>query len=54
LISWVTFCNDSLSADMILTLYKRQVHCFGNMQLLACSSLNPLLCLQRQVAELSS
>jgi len=26
----------------------------GNMQLWACSSLNPLLCLQRQVAELAS
>ena len=32
-------CNDSLFADMTLTLDKSQVHCFGNMQLWACSSL---------------
>jgi len=33
LISWVNSCNDSLFADMTLTLHKSQVHCFGNMQL---------------------
>jgi len=51
LISWVN-CHDSLFADMTLTLHKSQVRCFGNMQLRACNSLNPLLCLQRQVAKL--
>jgi len=30
-------------ADMTLTLHKSQVHCFGNMQLWACRSLNSLL-----------
>jgi len=33
LISWVNSCNDSLFADMTLTLHKSQVHCVGNMQL---------------------
>jgi len=33
LISWVNSCNDSLFADMTLTLHKSQVHCFANMQL---------------------
>jgi len=54
LISWVNSCNDSLFADMILTLHKSQIHCFDNMQLWACSSINPLLCLQRQVSKLAS
>jgi len=54
LISWVNSCNDSLSADITLTLHKSQVHCSGNMQWLACSSLNSLLCLQTQVAKLGS
>jgi len=54
LISWVNSCNGSLFADMTLTLHKSQLHCFGNMQLWACSSLHPLLCLQRQVAKLAS
>jgi len=36
------------------TLHKSHVHCSGNMQLWACNSLNPLLCLQRQVAKLGS
>jgi len=55
LIGWVNFCNDSLFADMTLTMHKSRVHCFDNMQLWACSSLNPLLlCLQRQVAKLGS
>jgi len=40
-------------ADMTLTLHKSQVHCFANMQLWACRSLNSLLCLQRQVAKLA-
>jgi len=53
LISWVNSCNDSLFADMILTLRKSQVHCFDNMQLWACSSLNPLVCLERQVSKLA-
>jgi len=39
LISWVNSCNDSLFADMTLTLHKSQVHCFGNMQLWDCSSI---------------
>jgi len=43
LISWVNFCNDSLYADMKLTLPKSQVHCYGNMQWWGCSSLI-LLC----------
>jgi len=30
LIIWVNSCNDSLFADMALTLHKSQVHCFGN------------------------
>jgi len=57
LIIWVNRCNDSLFADMTLTLHKSQVHCFGNMQMMqlcACCSLNPFLCLQRQVAKLAS
>ena len=54
LISWVNSCNDSLFADMTLTLHNSQVHCFSNMQLWACSSLNPLHCLQRQAAKLGS
>ena len=33
LIIWVNSCNDSLFADITLTLHKRQVHCFGIMQL---------------------
>jgi len=55
-LSRVNSCNDSLFADMTLTLHKSQVYCFGigNMLLWACSSLNPLLCLQRQVAKLGS
>jgi len=51
---WVNSCNDSLFADMTLTLHKNQVHCAGSVQLWACSSINPLLCLQRQVAKLTS
>jgi len=43
LISWVNSCSDSLLADMVLTLHKSQVHCFGNMQLWACSSIDPPL-----------
>ena len=39
---------------MTLALHKSQVHCVGNTQLWACSLLNPLLCLQRQVAKLAS
>jgi len=40
---------------MSLTLHKsRQVQCSGNMQWWACSSLNLLLCLQRQVTKLGS
>jgi len=40
---------------MTLTLpMSRQVHYSGSMQWWACSSLNPLLCLQRQVAKLGS
>ena len=39
---------------MTLTVHKSQVHCSGIMQRWACSSLNPLLCLQRQVAKLVS
>jgi len=40
---------------MSLTLHKsRQVQCSGNMQWWACSSLNLLLCLQRQVAKFGS
>jgi len=39
---------------MTLTLYKSQVHCSANIQWWACSSLDPLLCLQRQVAKLGS
>jgi len=53
-ISWVTSCNDSLFADMTLTLHLSQVYCSSNMQWWACSSLNPLHCLQRQVAKLGS
>jgi len=52
LTSWVN-CN-SLFNDMTLTLHKSQVRCFGNMQLWACNSLNPLLCMKRQVAKLGS
>jgi len=44
LISWVNSCNDSLFADMTLTLHKSQVHCFGNMQLWACSSIRFFAC----------
>jgi len=32
---WVNSCNDSLFADMTLTLHKSQVRCFGNVQLWA-------------------
>jgi len=32
-IIWVNSCNDSLFADMTLTLHKTQVHCFDSMQL---------------------
>jgi len=32
-IIWVNSCNDTLCADMTLTLHKSQVHCFGNMLL---------------------
>ena len=39
---------------MTLTVHKSHVHCFGIMQWWACSSLNPLLCLQRQIAKLVS
>ena len=31
LIIWVNSCNDSLFADMTLTLQKSQVHCFCDM-----------------------
>jgi len=31
LISWVNSCNDSLFADMTLTLQKSQVHCSGSL-----------------------
>jgi len=51
---WVNSFNDSSFADMTLTQHKSQVHYFGNMQLWACSSLTPLLWLQRQVAKLVS
>jgi len=50
-VTWVNSCNDSWFADVTLTLHKSQVHCSGNMQWWACSLLNPLLCLQRQVAK---
>jgi len=43
-----------LFADMTFAQHKSQVHCFGNMQSWACISLNPLLCLHRQVAKLWS
>jgi len=36
------------------SLHKIQVHCCGIMHWWACSSLNPLLCLQRQIAKLVS
>jgi len=54
LISWGNSCNDTLFVDTTLTLHKTRVPCPGNMQLWACSSLNPLLCLQRHVAKLGS
>jgi len=39
LITVVDSCNDSLFADMKLTLHKSQVHCFGNMQFTKSASL---------------
>jgi len=51
---WINSCNGNSFADMTLTLHKSQVHCFGNMQLWACSSLMFAPCLQRQVEKLGS
>jgi len=39
---------------MTLPLQNSQVHCSGVMQWWACSSLNSLLCLQRQVAQFAN
>jgi len=39
---------------MTLTVHKSHVHCSDIMQWWACSWLNPLLCLQRQIAKLVS
>jgi len=33
LISWVNSCNESLFADMTLTMHKSRIHRFDNMQL---------------------
>jgi len=54
LISWLTSCNDNLVVDMTLTSHKTQVHCSGNMRWWACSSLDPLPCMQRQAANFGS
>ena len=43
-----------LFADMTITLHTSQVHCSGVMQWWAYSSLNLLLCLQRQVAKVAN
>ena len=47
---WSLKCKNATT----LTLHKSQVHCFGDIQLGACSSLNPILYQQRQVAKLAS
>jgi len=53
-IDWYFSCNDSFFADMKLTLHKSQVHSSSVMQWWACSSLCPLVCLQRWSAEVTS
>ena len=53
-INWFDSCNDSFFSCMKLTLHKSQVHSCSVMQWWACSSLCPLLCLQRWVAKVAS
>ena len=56
IIIWVRSSIGRLFTDMTLTLHKSQVHCFGNVQLWACSLAvhSCPLCPQRQVAKLGS